>query len=165
MSGRALSFVDPAHARIARTPDGLRLEHDGVTTTGLSARAAYPWSAPGEFVALLDRADETVAMVEQVSQLDAASRQALEDELAERRFLPVIRGIVALTFKRNLYIWEVETDRGPRTFRTNHGWEDEPVRRLEAGTVLITATDGVRYRLADPATLSPRELDLLKTIL
>lgn len=164
MSGRALSFLDPARARLARGPGGLVLEHDGVTTVKLTPRRAYPWSAPGHFIALLNDKEETVAMIEDAAKLDETSRRALEDELGERRFLPVIQRIESLVYLRNLYEWVVQTDRGPRKFRTSHGWGEEPVRTSANGVVLVTATDGVRYRLAPLETLSVRERDLLNTI-
>ena len=164
MSGRTLVFVDAARATVTRGAAGLVLEVDGVRTEGLVPRRAYPWSAPGRLVALLDAKEETVAMFEDLARLDEASRRILEDELAERRFLPRIEVLDALTYSRNLYEWAVRTDRGPRTFRTSHGWGEEPVRRAEAGVVLITATDGVRYRL-DVARLSAREQALLETVI
>lgn len=164
MSGRALTFVDPARARIARGAGGLVLELDGVATVKLTPRRAYPWSAPGAFIALCNDKDETVAMVEDASRLDETSRRALEDELADRRFLPVIESIETLVYLRNLYEWKVRTDRGPRTFRTSHGWGEEPVRVGPNGVVLVTATDGVRYRLAALDALSERERALLMTI-
>lgn len=164
MSGRTLTFLDPAKSRLARGPGGLVLEQGGVTTVKLVPRRAYPWSASGQFIALLNDKDETVAMIEDAAQLDDASRRALDDELAERRFLPVIQRIESLVYLRNLYEWVVETDRGPRTFRTSHGWGEEPVRVSANGVVLVTATDGVRYRLAPLDGLSARERALLSTI-
>lgn len=50
---------------------------------------------------------------------------------------------------------------------TRHGWGEQPVRRTAQGQVLITATDGVRYRLAGApssrpksGTCAPRSIDV-----
>lgn len=164
MSGRALVFLDPARARLTRDGVGLALDVDGTRHEKLTPRRAYPWSAPSAFIALLDDKEETVAMIEDAALLDEPSRRAVDEALSDLRFLPMIQRIDQLTFNRNLYLWEVQTDRGPRTFRTSHGWGEEPVRRAQSGGVLVTATDGVRFRLADLATFSERERELLSTI-
>ena len=157
-------WVDEARARLALEAGGLVLEHEGARLEGLVARPAYPFSAPATFVVLMAK-DESKAMIADPTRLDATSRAALEKALAEHRFMPQIVRIQTMAFERHVYTWTVETERGPRTFRTRHGWGEEPVTRAPDGQLLITAIDGVRFRIPDPARLSERERRLLVTLL
>lgn len=156
--------VDEAAARITREPAGLVLEHAGERFTALVARPAFPWSSPGTHIVLL-AGDEARALIVDPSRLDPASRAALHAALAEHRFLPRILKVESMSFSRNLYLWQVQTDRGPRTFRTRHGWGEEPVLRVPGGALVISATDGVRYRIDDPAGLPEAERRLLAPLL
>lgn len=159
-----LALLDPA-ARLSLADDGLALTRGAATTRGLSAREMFPWTARGTHVALLDGDGRTVAVIADLAALDEPSRDAVRRSLGERRFLPEILALVDLEFRRNVYHWTVDTDRGRRTFRTRHGWAQEPVVRQPTGELLITATDGVRYRIGRPESLGPQALLLLETLL
>ena len=164
MSERKLTMLEAGKVRLRRDPGGLILEADGVIARDLTPRRAFPWTAADRLVSLVNKDGETIGMIEEVAALEAESRRALEEELAAARFIPEIRRLLKIEFRRNLYQWEVETDRGPRTFRTSHGWGEDAVRRAPTGEVLITATDGLRYRLPEVARLTEREQLLLETI-
>jgi len=68
-------------------------------------------------------------------------RTILEQELAEREFLPVIERIEAIADSEPAE-WTVSTDRGPHRFKVAHA--DDVVRQPD-GAVFITDTDGMRY--------------------
>ena len=58
--------------------------------------------------------------------------------------------------------WTVETDRGDTTFVLKG---EEDIRRLKGGELLIAASEGVQYRIADMAALDKASRRLLERFL
>jgi hypothetical protein len=150
--------------RLTRSPSGrLRLEtaagevHDGVV-----AVRAFPVSAPGEAVALVDTAGRELVWIGTLSTLPDAGRRMVEEALAEREFLPEIQRLAAISRTAAPSVWSVETDRGATRF-VLRGEED--VRRLGGGRLLVTDESGIHYLIRDEAALDRHSRRLLEHFL
>ena len=88
----------------------------------------------------------------------ALARELIEDELAERNFLPRITGIEAITNEIELFHWKVITAAGPRSFLTRRS--DHP-RKLANGDVLIKDVSNDLYLIPNPKGLDAKSLKLL----
>ena len=91
-----------------------------------------------------------------IADLDALSpslARQIEDELAKREFVPVVRRILKVSAPVEPSEWEVETDRGPRRFTVD---QEDHVRPLEDGRHLISDSHGMRYLVPKAS-----ELDLV----
>jgi hypothetical protein len=97
-----------------------------------------------------------------LDQLSPGTRTALEAELAEREFLPVIKRIYRVSLQTNPCEWEVETDRGPTKFLLK---SEDDVRRLEGNRALVTDAHGVRYLIPDSETLDRHSRRVLERYL
>lgn len=150
--------------KIERDPHGrLRLTdaagrcHDGV----LPVRA-FPLSAPDAGLALLGADGRELAWIERLDALPAAQRALLEDELAQREFVPVIARLRSVSTFSTPSTWEVDTDRGP-TRLVLKGEED--IRRLPGGALLIADRGGLLFRVRDRFALDRGSRRLLERFL
>ena len=154
------------------TPDW-QLHHDalgGLVLTDALGRAhpvaevvrAFPLSMPRRGVSIVDVGGKELAWIEDLDELPAAVRQVIEEQLAEREFVPVIRRVLWVSAVVEPSEWEVETDRGVTTFLLN---SEEDVYPLSGGRALITDAHGVRYLIADLEALDGHSRRLLERYL
>jgi hypothetical protein len=120
--------------------------------------SCFPWSRPQEFISLRDDKGKEQLLLEDLRQIDAPARELIENELAERNFLPRVTGIEAITDQIELFHWKVVTNAGPRSFLTRRS--DYP-RKLLNGDVLIKDVSNDLYLIPNPKGLDARSLKLL----
>jgi hypothetical protein len=156
-----LEFLDPAQVRFSRDRRGLTLTLGTRVTEGLVPVRSFPHSGPASCIALKDRSGTTVAMLETVEGVDADSLAVLNAVLDEQVLSPEILDVLDLRLTDGKFVWVVETSCGPRTFTTRFSWSELAVTRTPAGELVVRADDGIRFRIRDPASLSPRARDLL----
>ncbi len=148
---------------------GLTLERrkDGVlcVTTASSTeprpvvvRPCFPWSESRRYISLRDDANEEVALVRDPAELDADSREALEQALAEAGFLLEVIRVLDVEEEVEIRHWKVLTRQGPRTFQTR--LDDWP-RSLPGGGFLIRDVAGDLYHIAAPSELDQASRELL----
>lgn len=156
----------PVHPAKARAPAlSLRRGVDGrllaMTETGSVAvrlRQCFPWSEPRMHLSLRDEDDNEVALLDDPASLDAESRRALEDALAEAGFVLEVTRVLEIDEEVEIRHWTVETKQGRRTFQTH--LDDWP-RLLPSGGRLIRDVGGDLYHLADPKLMDKRSRELL----
>jgi hypothetical protein len=154
------SGVAPAGGALLQAPHG-RLQFvaaDGTTHDNVDVVRGFPVSAPDGPVAIVAADGRELAWIECLEVAPEPLRSTLRRELAVRDFLPVIERIEAITAGEPTD-WSVDTDRGRRRFRVAHG---DDVVRLADGAVVVTDTDGLRYRIPTLARLTPRERHLVE---
>jgi hypothetical protein len=151
-----LNDIQHAQPNIELTRDAFgRLtltDADGRTHEGVSVVRAFPITDPQHWVAIVDAHGHELALVANLDAVPAHLRAILEEELAGREFLPEIRRIVKVSGRIEPCAWDIETDRGPRTFVLN-AYED--VHRLANHRALIVDAEGVRYLVPDIRALDP----------
>lgn len=126
-------------------------EADGQAYAGVVPVRAFPIGHPRDWLVLCDAQGRELHCIEDPATLPRELRGLLEEELARREFVPVIRRVRNVSSYLEPAEWEVETDRGPTRFvlRT-----EDDVRRLGPFCALILDAQGVRYLVPDT-----RELD------
>ena len=128
------------------------IDADGRRYVGVEPIRAFPLSDPGRHISICDAEGRELACVEEIATLPEATRRVLEDDLAARELVPVIRRIVAISADATPAEWDVETDRGPTRLTLK---AEEDVRRLGPHRTLVVDAQGLRYLIPDT-----RELDL-----
>jgi hypothetical protein len=113
----------------------------------------FPISDPDHFISICDAEGRELVAVEDLTELSTEVRQVLEDDLARREFVPLIRRIVSIPADAEPTEWEVETDRGRTRFVLN---SNDDVRPLGPHRALVIDSRGIRYLIADR-----RQLDAL----
>ena len=135
---------------------------DGVAHEGVVPVRAHPLSAPDEGIAIVTAEGRELAWVERVSALAEPLRALIEEELASREFVPVIRAIRAVSTFSTPSTWEVDTDRGPAQFVLK---TEDDIRRLGEGRLLITGGHGVNFSVPDRFALDRHSRKLLDRFL
>jgi hypothetical protein len=157
------SRVDRASWNLHRRVDGrlvLRRESGkGETTeTPVQVACCFPWTHPYEFISLRDDKGREQKLIENLQQLETPIRELIENELAQRNFMPRIIGIEAITDEIELFHWKVITNVGARNFLTRRS--DHP-RKLVNGDVLIKDVSNDLYLIPNPKGLDAKSLKLL----
>jgi ATP-binding cassette subfamily B protein len=113
-------------------------------------RRCFPLSDPERFVCLIDERGRERACIEEASELDPGSRQALSEALRRSEFLPNIERIEHVQVEATRSEWQVSTDRGQRRFVVE---QEDHIRKLEDGRHVITDSHGMRYLVPVPERL------------
>lgn len=138
--------------------DGVLLAKDGPVSKAVRPHRCFPWTDPARFISLRAEDNREVALVQDLAELDALSRQALLDVLAQAGFLLEITRIVDLKDEFEVRVWKVQTRQGARTFQTK--LDHWPVD-LPNGALLIKDVAGDLYLIAAPDQLDEQSAKFL----
>jgi Domain of unknown function (DUF1854) len=143
----------PARLGLARDRQGrLVARRDGHAVAVRPVRC-FPWSRPGSYISLRDDADREVALVVDPAELDASSRDVLEQALAEAGFVLRVTRVVEVDEELEIRTWKVETRQGDRRFQTAR---DEWPRPLPGGGFLVRDVAGDLYLIPPREELDRR---------
>ncbi len=145
-----------AHGRLVLTDDS------GVRHVAVQPVRAFPLSAPDEGLSLVSAEGVELAWIDRPDTLPAAQRAMLDEELAQREFVPVILRLRSVSSFSTPSTWEVDTDRGP-TRLVLKGEDD--IRRLPAGALLIADRQGLPFFVKDRFALDRGSRRLLERFL
>jgi hypothetical protein len=150
--------------RLSRDPHGRLAYTDaqGQRHVGVMAVRAFPIEAPLDGLSLVGPDGHELEWVDHWAELDAPTRDLLEQELAQREFMPTVERLVAVSTFSTPSTWTVDTDRG-RTDFILKGEED--IRRLRDGGLLITDNHGLVFRVKDLKALDRGSRRLLDRFL
>ena len=136
--------------KLERRIDGQLWARIGSRDVQVKVRRCFPWTEPSRFVSLRAADGEEVALVRDAGELDAKSRAALEDALAEAGFVLEVTRIHAVEEEVEIRYWQVETRQGPRSFQTRR---DDWPRQLSDSSFLIRDVSGDLYHVRDTGAL------------
>jgi len=120
---------------------------DGKIYKAITVLRAFPISALDEFLILNDEDGNEIGTVRDLNELDSESQRVLQDVLNQLYFVAEIIQVNVIEEQSHIPKWDVETDRGPRTFDLASTRRD--IRILERGRILIRDADGNRYEIPD----------------
>lgn len=129
------------------------IDADGVRYADISVLPLFPLTDPGRWIALIDASGSEIACIADLAELNDASRALLEEQLAQRQFLPVIDRILRVSGNSEPCEWQVQTDRGETTFVLK---SEDDVRRLSSFQVLVVDGHGIRYLIPDYRNLDAK---------
>jgi hypothetical protein len=177
--GVAAALADASYELVVLDPKAVRLFRTGGSTVRLTLNdprvgaersyisvaiaRAFPLSDPERYIGLRDGNDKDIGMLAELGGLDAESRAIAEEELERRYFLPRVRRVASVKEEFGMTTWEVETDKGRRTFIVHN--LREAVQDLSPTRVLVTDMDGNRYEFPDSRQLDDRSYGILQRVL
>lgn len=121
---------------------------------------AFPLSAPGGPVAVLNAAGQELLWAESLAAFPPATRQQLADQLAAGEFLPRIEAILS-TSRHEPLVWEVATDRGRHRFQLA---ASDAVVRQPDGSATVTDAAGICYLIPAVRQLDRRSRRLIERL-
>jgi hypothetical protein len=123
---------------------------------------AFPITAPEESISLLSQEGHELAWINRLSDLQVEVRTLIEEELAQREFMPEIRHINHVSSFATPSTWEVETDRGSALLILK---SEDHIRRLAHSSLLISDSHGVNFLIRDIDQLDNHSRKLLDRFL
>lgn len=154
----------PHPLALSRNPFGrLLLQKSDQTLAAVNPVRAFPLSAPTQGVSLIGEDGKEVLWIADLNAVDAAARTLIDEDLAAREFQPLIERIVSVSSFSVPSVWELATDRGAARMTLK---AEEDIRKLGSRqNLLITAADGVHYKLPDTTKLDKASRKLLERFL
>ncbi len=119
----------------------------------------FPNTNPDAFWALLDRKSQVIGIIADPAELDDDSRSAGLASLEEQYFCPVVTAIRSMKEEFGAVYFDVETDRGPRSF-VSKGVR-ESIEEQDTGNIVLTDVDENRYVIPDWTRLDAKSRKLI----
>lgn len=146
-----LNLLDPAALRFRRDAfQDLILEQGTEEPRAVRVLRGFPYSAVGRMISVFDADGVELGIIPDLTNLDPGSRQLVEAELSQVYFVPRITGVDHIEERFHVPRWQVQTDRGARSFEIRSGNRDV---RVEGSRVLIRDADGNHYEIPDYLSL------------
>jgi hypothetical protein len=124
---------------------------------------AFPVQSPEDGISMVSLDGQEVAWIDQLKDVSQPAQALIQEELATREFMPVIRQIVSVTSFSTPCTWKVETDRGDTEFVLRG---DEDIRRIGAnGALLVADSHGIQYLVRDHLALGASSRKILDRFL
>jgi Domain of unknown function (DUF1854) len=136
---------------------------DAQVHVGVTPVRAFPIAAPQAGLALVGPDGKELVWVAELASLPGPTRALIEEELAQREFIPRIQRILKVSTFSTPSTWEVETDRGPTHLVLK---VEEDIRRLpQRGRLLITSGHGIVFEVPDMTALDRASRKILERFL
>lgn len=145
-----------AYGRLVLTDENGE-RHEGVTPV-----RAFPIGDPDAGLSLVSSDGHEVGWADRLSELPAALRSLIEEDLAAREFVPEIEQILEVSGFICPSTWQVRTNRG-QTELVLKGEED--IRRLSQTRLLIADSHGIQFLVRDLSQLDRHSKKLLDRFL
>jgi hypothetical protein len=140
----------------------LLIDADGRQHTGVELVRAFPLSDPRRGISICDLKGRELVWIGDLDALPPLLIRQIEEELAKREFVPIIRRILKVSAPVEPSEWEVETDRGRTTFVLN---SEDDVHELDEHRALLTDANSIRYLIPDLRQLDAHSRRLLERYL
>lgn len=133
---------------------------DGSVWEDLEPRRLFPLTNQDMYITLLNREEKEVGFVRELSELDEASREALQECFKEIYMIPKILRLLECEDKFGSLKWKVETDHGTVSFRIRNRHSD--IKHLH-GTkrIIIRDANDNRYEIPDYTAMDAHSNRLL----
>lgn len=134
------------------------IDKNGERHVGVHPVRAFPITAPGAGIGIMNQSGKEVCWLPDMTAISAADLTLIEEELAEREFMPVIEKITKVSTFATPSIWDIETDRGPTRIRLKG---EDDIRRVAGNTLLIADSNGLQFLIKDSTQLDKVSKKLL----
>ena len=134
------------------------IDNKGERHIGVHPVRAFPITAPAAGTGIMNQSGKELCWFPDVTAISEAELGLIEEELAEREFMPVIERITKVSTFATPSIWDIETDRGPTRIRLKG---EEDIRRIAGNTLLIADSNGLQFLIKDSTQLDKVSKKLL----
>lgn len=159
---KKLNLLNPKEVKVLLDDNGrkLTLIVNGKVLPGLTPAKPFPITYP-KFIIFRDSANIDICMIKNYEELDPESKSNLEKVLDRIYFIPKIRKIESIKTSGDEFVWNVQTEKGPREFRT---YGRRSLFIVGNRIVIIDIHDNI-YEIVDINTLDSKSMRELEYIL
>ncbi len=130
----------------------------GSSHIGVYPVRAFPITEPGAGISIMDQSGKELRWFDGIAAIPKDELTLIEEELAAREFMPVIKKITKVSTFATPSIWDLETDRGLTRIRLKG---EEDIRRIAGNTLLIADSNGLQFLIKDSTRLDKLSKKLL----
>jgi hypothetical protein len=136
--------------------------NDGNIHDGVNLVRAFPIAAPEEGLSIVGRDGHELAWVPQLNTLKSDLRAIIDEELAQREFMPEIQRIIHVSSFATPSTWQLKTNRGDCELTLK---AEDHIRRLTHNSLLITDGHGINFLIGNIDQLDKHSRKLLDRFL
>ncbi len=158
-------FLDAAKLRLFRDGSGRSRAtiEDTRSYPDVKLVRCFPQTVPDQFWALTYQDNRVIGVIDDPRDLDRESYRVALDCLEVQYFMPVVTAIRSLKEEFGAVYFEVETDRGPRSFVAKA--VRDSIDETEAGGVILVDVDENRYCIPNWLQLDEKSQRYLERII
>ncbi|MBO9610135.1 MAG: DUF1854 domain-containing protein [Paenibacillaceae bacterium] len=159
-----IAMLDPDRLSFSRGPGGvLQAVVSGNAYREVVVYRAFPFTYATRYISIRQVSGDEIGVVRDIAELDEESRTELLHELQLRYFMPIVTRVDSVKQKNDLWIWELQTNRGPTRFamRNLHEYTQFP----GGNRLILTDMTGKRCEIGDWTALDGHSRKQLKDIL
>ncbi|MDR0397444.1 MAG: DUF1854 domain-containing protein [Oscillospiraceae bacterium] len=163
-----LGYLDPDQARFSQTPGGfLALNYKGADYPRVSVRRSLPLAMPNEYLSLADPEGKEIAILRDLSRLDADQRGLVEAELARRYYCPNVVDVKSVKDQLGYVYFELTVQGAGAPSARMCAVKDvnKNIRMLSDDDVIMFDVDGNRYRIPSLKALNAKSRKRLEPYL
>jgi len=138
------------------------LDDQGQQHIGVITVRAFPISAPEAGIALMASDGRELLWIENLANYPESMQNLIQQELAQREFMPEIKRIVRAASFAVPSAWQVETDRGDYSLLLK---SEDDIRRLPKQALLIADSNGIHFLIRDLTLLDKESRRILDRFL
>lgn len=131
---------------------------DGIEHIGVFPVRAFPITQPEAGISIMDQSGKELCWFDDTKSIPKGELALIQEELAAREFMPVIKKITKVSTFATPSLWDIETDRGPTRIRLKG---EEDIRRIAGNTLLIADSNGLQFLIPDSTQLDKVSKKLL----
>lgn len=135
---------------------------DGKIHDGVFPVRSFPITSPEGDLSLISHDGHELAWVSCLADLPDTTRKLIEEELAQREFMPEISRIQHVSSFATPSIWQVETNHGDTELTLK---AEDHIRRLSHTSLLIVDSHGVNFLIRNIDQLDKHSRKLLDRFL
>lgn len=134
------------------------IDSKGERHVGVYPVRAFPITASDAGIGIMNQSGKELCWFPATALIPEVELALIEEELAEREFMPVIKKITKVSTFATPSIWDIETDCGPTRIRLKG---EEDIRRIVGNTLLIADSNGLQFLIKDSTQLDKVSKKLL----
>ena len=131
---------------------------NGIEHIGVFPVRAFPITRPEAGISIMDQSGKELCWFDDAKSIPKGELALIQEELAAREFMPVIKKITKVSTFATPSLWDIETDRGPTRIRLKG---EEDIRRIAGNTLLIADSNGLQFLIPDSTQLDKVSKKLL----
>jgi len=164
MAESDVHFIDGKEIRIEREGGTLVAELTGRGRLRVAELLkCFPLTDPERYISLRDENGQELGILREIASLDEKSRMIVQEELAKRYFMPIIRRVTSVKETGGAIEIEAVTDKGNRTIQL--AGRGEAINEIQPGRIILTDVSGNLYEISDYTSMDIRSVRLLNQIL
>ncbi len=150
----AAEYVHPANCSFATAENGfLTATINGTVYKRVILTRSLPLCFPDDYICITDTERNEIGIIEHISEFPEEQQKAINNELSQRYYCPVVDEIISVKDKMGNFYFDVRIGDFKKSFTVKD--IARSIRQI-GNTVYITDVEGNRFRIEDYEKIPPK---------